>query len=257
MLRNFRRVSAIEPDAAGYLPRPEDNLTPGFNFDAVEEDIRQGDGNELGKKFRAIHSSCALGVNSFGIFKAEPQRLHLCDINGATKVRFEKKLPIFMHGTAPNIDIWIRNEQQVIAVESKLIEYLSKRVPNFSGTYNDLKEDCDKFWWSAYLNAGEKALHLDWAQLVKHYFGLNRFQRGQREASPIGLLYIFWEPLNWRDVPECIQHRDELLRFEKLVSGSQICFSWTTYNDLWEQWSAQPDLREHSEILKARYQTSI
>ena len=65
-------------------------------------------------KFCAVHSSCALAVNSFAPFKETPADLQLFK-TGATKVRFEKRLPIFGKGRGPNLDVWIERGADVNA----------------------------------------------------------------------------------------------------------------------------------------------
>ena len=56
-----RRFAALCPDvelsASGYVAALEDNLLPGVEPRQFVEDLPRGDGGELEKKFRAIHSS--------------------------------------------------------------------------------------------------------------------------------------------------------------------------------------------------------
>ena len=48
-------------------------------------------------------------------------------------------------------------------------------------------------------------------------------------------------------------HREEVQAFAKAVSPSEISFRWTTYNDLWEDWSDDSMLTPHAQNLKTRY----
>jgi hypothetical protein len=259
LLGNFIGNFSGAADKNGYTHWPQENLLPGIDLAAVEDDLRGGDGDELSMKFCAVHSSCALAVNCFAPFKVQPSRLALLGRQGAMKVEFEHKLNIFHGGTAPNLDVWIERGNDVVAVESKLLEYLTPKKPDFSSAYDRLappKSDPD--WWRVYEEAKKgKEQYLDRAQLVKHYFGLNKFRKDHSECPQPTLLYLFWEPLNWQDVRECSQHRDEIKAFEEAVSDSQIKFCWMTYNDLWEQWSTVPDLTAHARCLKARYQVRM
>jgi hypothetical protein len=61
----------------GYVSEASQNLIEGVRLDDFEADLRQGDGNELERKFRAAHSSSALAVNTFAPFKAKPAELPL------------------------------------------------------------------------------------------------------------------------------------------------------------------------------------
>jgi hypothetical protein len=242
----------------GYTSLPEDNLLSGVTMASVEKDLRQGDGDELGRKFCAVHSSCALAVNCFGPFKEQPSKLHLLGKQGASEVTFEHKLKIFARGKGPNLDVWINRGDDIVAVESKFLEYLSPKGAAFSSTYERLAPaGCDSCWWRVYQeakNGGRQ--HLDRAQLVKHYFGLNALRKGSSGAT-LTLFYIFWEPLNWQVHRECEKHRQEVSAFADAVQDSHVRFRWATYNDLWEEWSHVPDLSEHAHRLKIRYQVEL
>jgi hypothetical protein len=48
-------------DPAGYVREPSENLIDGISLESIEADFRQGDGNELGGKFRAAHSFADYG----------------------------------------------------------------------------------------------------------------------------------------------------------------------------------------------------
>lgn len=184
--------------------------------------MRRGDGDELRMKFCAVHSSAALAVNSFAPFKVNPGGLRLLGKQGAINVEFERKLPIFRGGRSPNVDVWIDRDSEAVAVESKLLEYLTLKSPTFSDVYKRLAPpECESSWWQVYEQAKQGAVqHLDRAQLVKHYFGLNTHWKKNPKGPNLTLLYIFWEPLNWDDVPECRQHRKEVEAFADAVAGS-------------------------------------
>ncbi len=155
--------------------------------------------------------------------------------------------------------MWIEREHDFVGVESKLLEYLTPKKPEFSPTYEGLAPPkTDPCWWRVYEEAKKGAEgHLDWAQLIKHYFGLNEFRHRHHECPKPTLLYLFWEPLNWSELGECRKHRDELGPFAQAVANSSIKFRWMTYNDLWEEWNAVPDLAAHASHLKARYQARL
>lgn len=150
LLGNFSGAT----DKKGYTRLPQENLVSGIDLATVEDDLRGGDGDELRIKFCAVHSSCALAVNCFAPFKANPTRLHLLGRQGATNVQFEKKLPIFDKGGCPNLDVWIEREDAIVAVESKLLEYLTPKTPEFSPTYEALAPPkTDPCWWGVYEEA--------------------------------------------------------------------------------------------------------
>lgn len=264
----LRRQFAGQVDSRGYVARPEDNLVPCVRLDQFEADLRRGDGDELRMKFCAVHSSAALVVNTFAPFRDRPYDLEILDMRGATRVEFERKAPIFPRGKAPNLDVWIEFANGVIAIESKLSEYLTPTPLRFSATYDKLASfPCDPGWWTAFTEARNDAKArrrscLDRGQLVKHYLGVRtghgtQQQEGGQAPVPIALLYLFWEPLNWQDVPECRQHRQEVEAFARTVADGSIAFRWMTYSDLWSEWLGVPALRDHARNLKARYEVSV
>ncbi len=73
LLSNFSRDSSGWTVDKGYARWPQDNLIPGIKLAMFEEDLRRGDGNELRMKFCAVHSSAALAVNCFALFKEQPE----------------------------------------------------------------------------------------------------------------------------------------------------------------------------------------
>ena len=254
-LRN--RFSGVA-DEKGYTVSPQANLLPDIDWAPIENDLRRGDGDELRIKFAAVHSSAALAVNCFGRFKNDPHSLLLLGKRGADKVEFERKFPIFGDVGAPNIDVWIERGQGAVAVESKLLEYLIPKKPKFSDAYARLAPECDPIWWGVYEQAkrGEEQ-HLDQAQLIKHYFGLNELRKKNPEGPNLTLLYLFWEPLDWEKVPECKLHHEEVMAFADSLSNSEIHFQWMGYNDLWKEWSAVPELEKHAQLLMERYQVRL
>jgi len=243
-------------DKSGYVNWPQENLLPGVTLEQFEAELREGDGNELRMKFCAVHSSAALAVNCFAPFK-RGRELRLFGKDGG-KITFEKKLKIFDDRRGPNIDVWIERGDEVIAVESKFLEYFEAKEAKFETVYEQLAPPrTEQCWWNVYLQArdGPKQ-HLDRAQLVKHYFGLKRF-RGDAEIPRITLLYIFWEPEDWEKIELCKRHREEVEEFHAAVSSSNVSFEWMTYNQLWEEWRAVPGLVYHAENLRARYAVQL
>jgi len=256
--RALRRRFQGQADEKGYVSAPEENLLPGFDFKAIRADLEGGDGRELDDKFRAIHSSSALAVNSFGVFKERPGRLELLGESGARKVAFEERFPIFRGGTAPNLDVWIERASGNVAVESKCTEYLKLTQAEFSPAYERLLPPrSEASWWALYQQVSSgPPQHLDCAQLLKHYFGLSTFRRRNAGAN-VTLLYLFWEPLNWRDIEVCVRHREGIDNFARAVANTELGFRWLTYNELWDAWAKLPGLKGHAHLLKARYQVEI
>jgi Restriction Endonuclease associating with ARP len=242
-------------DDLGYVDWPKNNLVPGVHIDQFESDLRHGDGNELRIKFCAVHSSSALVVNCFARFKDRHEDLVLFGLRGSARIEFEKKLPIIPRRRPSNLDVWIDRGETAVAVESKLLEYFEPKRPEFADAYKCMEAKSEPCWWKMYEHARVGSpQHLDCAQLVKHYFGLVQIEPPRPSLT---LLYLFWEPENWREVEECTRHREEVEEFADKVTTSSIQFRWMTYTQLWREWMEIPNLREHATNLKARYEVSI
>lgn len=254
--------STVELDAKGYVRIPEHNILADVKMEYFEQDLRDGDGDELRAKFLAAHSSTALAVNCFAWFRGDG-KLHLLGImnkNGVHDLRFERKCPIFRGGKAPHLDVWIECEGEIIAVESKLTEYFTKTKPEFSDAYERLgppgfSEQC---WWDLYQEAKKGVRsYLDRAQLLKHYFGLRKYQQSTRFTGQMKFLYLFWEPTNAGEIEICKQHRSELAEFHKSVATSTIKFHSMSYLELWNAWENAPELADHVRHLRERYQLKV
>ena len=241
-------------DSKGYTRFPQDNLVLGVRLEQFKDDLLQGSGNELRTKFCAVHSSSALAVNCFAPSKESPNELVLLGQRGAVNVRFEKQLRIFSRGTPANLDVWGERKDGIIAIESKLLEYFKLKKPVFSKSYEHLEppfsEPC---WWAIYSEA-KQALYSIWIGHVgQALLRVRKLQHSGSVTSKLTLLYIFWEPLNWKEINECKFHRKEVEAFAEAVSSSEISFRWSCYNDVWEEWIADPVLAQHAQNLKARY----
>ena len=262
MYEHAKRVlhenARLPADENGYVQWPQENLIPGIELNQFEQDLRQGAGHELRMKFCAVHSSSALAVNTFALFKDRPADLALLGQSGFGPPSFEKELGTGLHGTPPTLDVFLQKGPEVVAIESKFLEYFTPTQAEFADSYTrdalPWAEDC---WWRVLQdapNAGKR--NLDVAQLVKHYLGLSRMVH-EGTVTPATLLYLFWEPENASELAICHQHRTEIEDLVKRVAGSVVAFKWMSYPELWEEWIAIPALAEHAENLKRRYEVSL
>lgn len=247
-------------DGRGYTSSYADNLLPSVTIPDFDADLRQGSGDELAVKFRALHSSSALAVNCFGPCKRHLSDLLLCGADGFTKLHFEKKCPIGVRGTPPNLDVLAEGADRVIAIESKFTEYLTPHAAEFSPSYETgIRDDRRETGWfremSRLIETPRRYRWLDAAQLVKHAFGLMHCYPGRR----LTLLYLYWEPLNAADYPLFEEHRRETAAFAQRTAGPQLAFEAITYNELWASWDAAAPqwLSTHLRDLRARYAVTI
>ncbi len=240
----------------GYVPALKDNLLAGVRIKDFEKDLESGSGKELGGKILAIHSSSALVVNCFSRFKSEQGDFQMGTTKGSTLLAFERKLPTGLKGISPNLDVWVESKSGNLAIESKLLEYLSPKVPKFSASYERLEPvTSNKQLWKLYRKTvGGKLGFLDRAQLIKHCFGISALMKAGGSAD---LVYLYWEPKNAEKFAEFKRHRAEVAEFAKALEGSSIRFISMSYPELWSQWERKAALKEHAAMLKARYEVTI
>jgi hypothetical protein len=252
-------VPGVVLDENGYVSTVSENLIEGVSLRDFETDLQQGDGNELKLKFRAVHSSSALVVNSFAPFKANPHALRLLGRDGFAPLTFERKCPHGLTGrrTQPNLDALTEGPAGIVAIESKCLEHLSTHVAEFAPAYEtDIKDErCESGWFREMkrLRKSPRAHRwLDVAQLIKHAFGLAYTFPNQT----VTLLYLFWEPSNPETFPIFSEHRREIANFAEAVAGSGPKFVSMSYPEFWKDWEAvrEPEwLKIHVSRLRTRY----
>ena len=249
---------------AGYLRSSEDNLLDGIDPAPVRDAYRRGAGNEwtdrdgIPAKFCAAHSSSALVANSFVPFARYPGDFEAFGLSGFGEPELEAICPTGLRGTPPHLDVLLRGDSHVLAIESKCTEYLAEKVATFSPAYDTLRGSRFEPAWEgvydALLRDPRRFSPLDAGQLVKHYLGL----RNSCGACGLTLAYLYWEPRNanaeifWR-------HRDALTRFSESVADSSVRFVSASYLDLWRAWQRRgiPWLDLHVEGLLARYHVEV
>jgi len=258
-----RQHPDIALDLNGYAADFHGTLLPGVSPEDFEGDLSSGDGNELETKFRAAHSSSGLAVNCFAPFRQRIADLTMPGHSGFDTLQFERKCPTGLRGgRAPNLDVVLSGPNSVLAIESKLTEYLSAHRANFSPAYEAQIRDArrDQGYFREMLRLQDRPDHYTWldaAQLIKHAFGLAR----SFPDRPVTLLYLFWEPANPNESPEFAAHRNEIDEFRARVAGSSPAFEAMSYPELWQSWrDSAPTpgwLDEHLENLQGRYLVSI
>lgn len=251
---------AVEIDDRGYVRTFADNLVPGVRLADFEADLRAGDGNELERKFRAVHSSSALTVNVFGPFRARTSELTVLDLGPFAKLRFEAKCPHGVSSRAPNLDVLLTGQSGTVGIESKLTEHLSRHRADFSPRYREKIRDerRESAWFEEMVRLEEDPRRYAWldaAQLVKHAFGLAHTFPGKA----LTLLYIYWEPRHTEQLSLLAEHRREAESFSRRVAGSRPAFRAMSYPELWASWSGDSRswLTAHLDALRARYEVEL
>jgi hypothetical protein len=258
--RLLESARAAQPSAAfdrdGYASRLEENLIAGVSRVQFEADYQAGAGRELGGKMRAAHSSAALVVNTFAPWRAAPGRMTVGGLGGFQALRFEAVYPTGLGGTPPHLDVEATGACTLV-VESKLVEYLTCKPAAFSAAYDtiaDSRRESPWFGAIAKLRSNPTAYrYLDAAQLVKHSLGV------MRACPQATLVYLYWEPLNWRAFREFGEHRAEIAELQEVVGAATPALRAMTYAELWEEWLMDADDwgRAHVDRLRQRYEVAI
>jgi hypothetical protein len=251
----------IQLDSRGYIADFTGNLIHDVLPQSFEADLAAGAGEELRNKFLAPHSSSALAVNSFGWFYHKAKSTPFQHLPPLELVGFEQKFPTGLAAaTAPHLDIVFKGSEDLVAIESKCLEYLTPKQPDFSSRYRTQIRDerCTAAWYGEMVRLMEASSseyrHLDVAQLIKHALGLS-----YRQSQEVTLMYFWWEPENWQDFAVFVQHLAEIEKFASKVEGSVPRFQFQAYGEHWQRWSRGPDrqLADHAKRLQARYSVTI
>lgn len=255
----WEKSALLHPDAKGYVADVQSNLITGLTREMIESDYRNGSGNEWEKKIRAIHSSAALAANTFGRWKNDPGKLKILGQLGFESIQMEAKCPTGLKGTPPNLDVLLKSESRkvVVGVESKFLEPLTPKPPEFSGSYLSKEKEFEKPWKSLFDEVRQwPASRLDIAQLIKHYLGL---RKQYQDGWQVYLLYIYWKPLNADVFPEYLEHERDIDRVKKIIvgGGSKVQFQTMDYLQLWQSWAEDADLAKHARSLQERYCVNI
>ena len=251
---------------SGYCANVEANLLKDVPFSDLREAFDNGKGQELhGKgqcppKMAAVYSSSALVLNTFGPWHKDPSELAINGHTGFHTMKFEAQLTHGLRGTRPHLDLCLESDKEVLAIESKCLEYLDAKPAKFSTAYDTIVDHRAKSPWFRHIamlrKNNRRYKYLDAAQLIKHYLGLSH----SRPKQSITLLYLFWEPSNWQDFETFRRHREEIDAFTQVVGGDRVRFQAMSYNDLWADWEQRSSpslLVDYVRRLKHRYEVRI
>jgi hypothetical protein len=248
----------VTVDQVGYVDTPEDNLLADLSLSDFAADMEGGAGHELRDKFRAVHSSAALVVNSFAPLRVAATPFSLLGHRQLKVEGFERKYPTGLpRAQPPHLDVVLSGAEGLVGIESKCLEYLTPKMPKFSDRYQTgiVDERATGSWYAEMLAIADgkrRYRFLDVAQLIKHAFGLANGTADQ----PVTLVYVYWEPMDAGLSPLFGKHRQEIAEFAERIAGGHPRFEALSYPELWEQWAGSPDevLQDHISALRARYE---
>jgi len=256
-------------DEKGYVSNEKDNLLAKYpNWKEIKNELERGDGGEFkpdrfGRaKFMAVHSSCALCVNNFALIKYHKDNVTLFGSSGFIKTEFEKKNPTCISSRPSNLDFYLESNKLVIGIESKFSELASPKLPNTRldkyYKHKNLPENLDKEYNKIikfYMDCREK-LHLDAAQLIKHLIGLS-WASIKNDNKKTKLVYLYWVPLNHKDIEIYQKHKNELATFKDQVKILPISFEAYSYIEFWKMMEKNAVLSDCVKKIKERYEFDV
>lgn len=253
LLAGAARVSPSVRYERRYTTSWKDNLMTGLPLDEIERDLGSGAGHELDRKLCAAHSSAALAVNTFGPWRNAPRSLTVGGISGFQSLRFEATCPIWPSRTPPHLDLLAEGDV-IVAVESKCTEWMKPKPALFSNSYEKLRPIDEHSNWAPWFEQMQRvhgnSQFLDAAQVIKHAFGLLSCF-GTRDVR---LLYVYWEPRNAGDWPQCRLHREQADDLASRVSQSTVQLIPMSYRELWAEWQHSA---RHLHYLRNRYDLEV
>ncbi len=216
-----------------------------------------GDGNELVTKASAVHSSSMLGYNFFHwISKEQPFTYKNIEY---TKVLFEVKIRVLRRSPKPaNMDIVLTNDNNdILFIESKFLEYLRKQKFSISDTYKNKIESyyCKGNEWSNFIknyDTEQKGLYWDGIkQEICHLIGLTNWASGEPKiinelpsfdkSKDIKFLNLVFEPNikyekdhnAFEDYKKLYENLHKRLEEQQLIP-TKITMDFKTYSDFWK-----------------------
>ncbi|HYF66710.1 MAG TPA: hypothetical protein VD884_01180 [Ohtaekwangia sp.] len=243
-------------DSRGYVADIRDNLIATVSLGDFQENFLAGNGNELNRKAKAVHSSSVLCANFFGFFKSSVNGFVVLGESNFLHQQFEKKLPTGLRGSPANLDFYLENDSCIIGIESKFLEPLAPKIPKFSPSYEDGFLDLIHYGLSdivRHYKQNDIKSHLDTAQLIKHSIGL--LKEKQKKKKEAKLIYLYWEPVNASEFSEYSLHKDELTGFSERIKGSvpDISFHHFSYWEFCNLFANNIKFEQHLTNFKDRY----
>ena len=241
-------------------------------------ELIRGDGGELSNasgsapKFNSIVSSASMAVSTFAPWKNRLSELYIDlgsqQLTGFKKLEFEHIAKTAIPGAKkhPNIDVWLENDDTILAIECKFCEFLSERDERASLNPSYKRFATEQKMHSPWVEAIDvvtnkngisKYQFFDAVQIIRHYFGL--VNSGQKEKH---LLYLYWHPDNedWMDIHPYGTLLNELKEFSDFVSkATDVKFHYMGINELWEKWYLSPNsqVKDHVKELGKKYSIKI
>jgi hypothetical protein len=209
---------------------------------------------------RALLGPLVLRLRGEQLWPVAARLVHAVAVRwGFTSIRW---CPITrLRGWPPNLDLVAKADGEVVAIESKLTEYITnRRTAKFRPSYTDAVKQIAHRSWASQFNrlcaSPEEFRFFDAAQIVKHYLGL----KSCYTENAVTLAYLYWEPTDEANHPVFAQHRAEVASFAAKLTDPNVRFVSRSSSDLWSEWARRRSpawLPRHRAALIERYGVAL
>ena len=197
----------------------------------------------------------AICTNTFSIIKENKDKI--VESSPFDEAIFDKQLNTGIGQTSP--DFFLSNDKVIIGIVSKFTEMLETKSPNHENylqNFIDRKEleylpkGYDKFL-DYYMNLREN-LFLDISQLIELSVGLLNYKNSKKA----GILYIYWTPSNYHNIPIYEKHFSEVESFKSKMN-SFLSFRAISYDKFWSFYQEDVNFQEQFTSLKNIYNIEL
>jgi len=262
-LRDLLPETRFDDSHPHRLRDARDNLAPGVDYELLRSDLLGGgsvsvSGRTEFDELCDIDSSVALCANTFGPFRSSPECLCIPGLPAFEVLRLGKRLRTGLSEAPARLGMLAFGNDAILGASCVLSEpFATKRANLPASSAQAVAAIASPEWSDLYDSLCANPVRfrfLDAAALLRQYLGLRSALAD--EPQPKTLLYVFWEPLDWPDTPETLEHRREILEFSLAVAGADVAFVSMSCRELWDamgkgpEW---PDRREWLAYLRGRY----
>jgi hypothetical protein len=241
-------------DAEGRVPHLHDLLVPTARLSADQRAILPD------RPRMPVDDSLALTANCFLPWSRNPAGLRVGPLEGFQGLRFAARCPTGIRGTPPQTDLLLIGPNRVAGLVTRVTEHLTAPKTKIAEGYDQPMPEAHLAAWHELLvelrHTPQIFRLLDAVALAKHAIGLARTFPGQETV----LVYLFWEPSDYRAHPVFAAHRAEIELLRRRVEGSGVPVLAMSLRALWDHWLAEqpgPAIRDHVTALESRYDVAI
>lgn len=239
---------------------------PGLDETAILACYQAAAGNEIASgKFDNPDSSAALAANGLGLFLNRASDLPPLPGTGGTWPAEDFALEAVVRfpwkgGRHPCLDALVTLPDRLIGIESKRYEpFRARKWQAFEQTYmRDWGQGMGPWMQIRDAHQARRSAfrHADAMQLAKHALALAT--ESTRQSRPAVLVCLYASPPAWSDgrpvsAAQLKAHAEEVEVLAAHTARSAVPLIALRWEDLLDQWAAEPALAQHVAAVRARF----